>query len=135
MNVIVCIDDRSGMLFNHRRQSQDRVLRQRLLAMTEGRPLCMNPYSAKQFSKEDPASISVSPEFLENASGEDYCFVEERSLLPFQDRIQRLILCRWNRAYPGDFFLDLPLDAFHLVSAEEFPGSSHEKITMEVYEK
>ena len=31
MIVIACVDDRMGMLFNRRRQSQDAALRQRLL--------------------------------------------------------------------------------------------------------
>ncbi len=29
MIVMVCVDNRNGMMFNHRRQSQDRVLRRR----------------------------------------------------------------------------------------------------------
>ena len=31
MIAVVCVDDRGGMLFNRRRQSQDRLLRQDLL--------------------------------------------------------------------------------------------------------
>ena len=31
MRVIVCVDDNGGMLFNHRRQSRDRVLCERVL--------------------------------------------------------------------------------------------------------
>ena len=45
MIAAVCIDDRGGMLFNHRRQSQDRLLREDLLAEAAGRPLWMNSYS------------------------------------------------------------------------------------------
>lgn len=33
MRVIVCVDDNGGMLFNHRRQSRDRVLCERVLQM------------------------------------------------------------------------------------------------------
>ena len=36
MRVIVAVDDRNGMLFHNRRQSQDRVLRERILSMTQG---------------------------------------------------------------------------------------------------
>lgn len=135
MNVIVCVDDRLGMLFNKRRQSQDQVLRKHLLELCGGSPLKMNAYSAKQFAALPPEQIAVSEEFLSQAEENDWCFAEDQSLLPWAENINRLVLCRWNRSYPGDFFLDLPLDRFHLVSAEEFPGSSHEKITLEVYEK
>ena len=33
MILIVCIDDNKGMMFNHRRQSQDGVLRRHILDM------------------------------------------------------------------------------------------------------
>ena len=33
MIIMVCVDDNNGMMFNKRRQSQDRVLRQRMLEL------------------------------------------------------------------------------------------------------
>ena len=45
MIVICVIDDHGGMLFNHRRQSQDRILRARILQRTKGKKLWMNAYS------------------------------------------------------------------------------------------
>ena len=44
MQVIVCVDDGMGMLFNHRRQSRDRVLIQRILEITKGKQIFMNTY-------------------------------------------------------------------------------------------
>ena len=41
MRVIVCVDDNGGMLFNHRRQSRDRVLCERVLQMADERD-CRN---------------------------------------------------------------------------------------------
>jgi len=49
MKIIVCVDNQNGMMFNHRRQSQDRVLRKRILELTGGKKLWMNAYSQKQF--------------------------------------------------------------------------------------
>ena len=49
MILAVCIDDRNGMLFNGRRQSQDRVLREDLVREAGGGPLWMSAYSARQF--------------------------------------------------------------------------------------
>ena len=66
MIAAVCIDDNSGMLFNHRRQSQDRILREDLLREAAGGPLWVNAYSAKQF-REPPDGLRVSPDFLSEA--------------------------------------------------------------------
>ena len=49
MKIIVCVDNQNGMMFNHRRQSQDRVLRKRIMELTGGKKLWMNAYSQKQF--------------------------------------------------------------------------------------
>ena len=50
MIIIASVDDNMGMMFNHRRQSQDRVLREHILEATKDGKLWMNHYSAKQFS-------------------------------------------------------------------------------------
>ena len=49
MILIVCVDDNMGMAFNHRRQSQDRLLRRRLLERVGASKLWMSPYTARQF--------------------------------------------------------------------------------------
>lgn len=49
MIVMVCVDDKNGMMFNKRRQSQDRVLRQHMLELAGDKKLWMNAYSRKQF--------------------------------------------------------------------------------------
>ena len=52
MILIVCVDDHNGMMFNHRRQSQDRILRGDILELAEGKILWMDAYSKKQFVEE-----------------------------------------------------------------------------------
>ncbi len=49
MILIVCVDDNMGMAFNHRRQSQDRLLRRRLLERVGVSKLWMSPYTARRF--------------------------------------------------------------------------------------
>ena len=44
MIVIACLDDNGGMMFNHRRQSQDRVLRAHIAALVGDARLWMNHY-------------------------------------------------------------------------------------------
>ena len=135
MNIIAVIDDGGGLMFNRRRQSQDRILRERILRLSDGARLWMNAYTRKQFDDIDSVRVSVDEDFLQKAADGDYCFVENSPVLPVLDRVERLILFRWNRAYPSDLKFDLDLSApgWILLETDEFPGYSHEKITEEVY--
>ena len=135
MILIVCLDDKGGMAFHGRRQSKDRALREQLLAMTEGKPIWMNGYSAKQF--EESGNIRVDEAFLEKAGQGEYCFAEFPPLAPYAGKVERILAARWNRVYPADAKLDIPLKEglWNLVEQREFPGSSHETITLEVYER
>ena len=135
MTVIVCVDDRMAMMFGKRRQSQDVLLRERVLAMTAGQKLWMNAYTAKQFVEHDVVQITVDEMFLDHAAAEDFCFVENLPMAERVDTIDRIILYRWNRHYPGNRYFDLPLDRYRLESTTEFVGNSHEKITEEIYIK
>lgn len=135
MHVIVCLDNRNGMMFNHRRQSQDRVLRERVAELSAGANLFMDAYTARQFRQDLPENAIVSEEFLSEAGAGDYCFVEDQDICAHLDRIETLIVFRWNRDYPGDTYLPITLDDWILLSTLDFEGSSHEEITQEVYEK
>lgn len=134
MIIIVCIDDNYGMMFNHRRQSQDKELRKTILQEAKGKKLWMNSYSAKQF-EENCSEISVDEKFLQKAETGDYCFVEDIDIEPYIDYIDELILIRWNRVYPADTYLKIDLSEWFLRKKEEFKGNSHEKITLEDYIK
>ena len=138
MTAIVCIDDRGGMLFNKRRQSRDRVLIEDIIALanTEGARLLASPFSEKLLSEYCSAAI-YSDDFLDIAEKNDICFVENCPLLPYFDKIDRLIIYRWNRTYPYDTCFDLlPLsDSWKLDGSFELAGYSHEKITKEIYLK
>lgn len=134
MNIIVCVDDAGGMLFNGRRQSKDRILRAQARLLAEEKPLWMNSYSAKQFA-EDGVPMVVDEAFLEHAPENAWCFVENVDVIPFADKIQKLAVYHWNRQYPSDikFPLAVFVSRWKCVSTREFSGSSHDKITEEVY--
>ena len=134
MKIIVCLDDSGGMLFGGRRQSKDSVLREDLIKLTKDHVLWMDAYSFNQFS-EDAKNIRVDEDFLYQAGQEDFCFVERADISPYANRVNGVILYRWNRAYPADthFPTELFSDKWHLLSSDEFAGSSHEIITREVY--
>lgn len=132
MILIVAVDDGNGMMFNHRRQSQDSVLREKILSMTAGKKLWINSYTAKQFKEGERIShLVVDDGFLSKAGADDFCFAED--CLPDVAKVGKLVLFKWNRKYPGDFYFDYDLSSWGLAESEEFAGSSHEKITMEVY--
>ncbi len=130
VNVIICLDDNNGMMFNKRRQSSDAVLTQRILDMSNSSKLWVNEYSAKLF---EGFAISVAPDFLERAGDGEYCFVEDADIAPYMDRIEKLILYRWNRRYPSDQKFALSLDDWTLMQSQEFTGKSHSVIMEEVY--
>ena len=135
MDVVVCLDDADGMRFNHRRQSRDRVVIQRILTDAGARPLWMNAASAALFPAD--ARVHVAEDFLAQAPENAVCFVEQPPLASVEARIRRLICYRWNRRYPADEYFDLPLalHGWRLREQEDFPGHSHELITREVYER
>lgn len=59
MTLILCVDDRGGLSFNGRRQSQDRRVREDLLTMAAGGALWMDDYSRRQFTEPEAAAIRV----------------------------------------------------------------------------
>lgn len=149
MKIIVCVDLKNGMMFNHRRQSQDRILRDDVRKESQDHVLRMNAYSAKLFEKDEQdaesallnsqemTQICVSEDFLNEATEEEFCFVEDQDVSSCMDRADTVILYQWNRQYPADFYFtaELPESIWKLARQEEFAGSSHEKITKTVYER
>lgn len=135
MNIIVCIDDAGGMLFSGRRQSKDRILRQQARALAQGQMLWMNSYTARQFA-EDGCQVVVDDAFLDNAPADAWCFVENSELLPYLSKIEKVAVYRWNRLYPSDvrFELEELSAGWKQISSREFRGSSHDRITEEVYQ-
>lgn len=135
MVLIACVDDDFGMMFNNRRQSQDELLRSHILQLAAGKRLWMNHYSGKQFADIDADNINTDEAFLSEAAPGEYCFVENMSPSPYEKWVEQIILYKWNRRYPGDLLFDIPLEShgWKLVQTTDFAGSSHEKITEEVY--
>ena len=131
MNIIICLDDKNGIQFNHRRQSRDQVVCHRMLELAQGSNLWMNGYSAKLFPGDQ---VRVDENFLQSAGAGDYCFAEDADFLAYAEKIDKVIVYRWNKVYPSDVKIEKAfLAGRKLVQTEDFPGSSHEKITQEIY--
>ena len=134
MILILCVDDRGGMLFNRRRQSQDREVRRDILAMAAGRVLRMTPSSRRQFPERELPAV-VEEDFLQRAGPGELCLVEDQPPGPWLPRAEQVILYRWNRVYPADLRADFPppTGEWRLAECRDFPGHSHKTITKEVY--
>ena len=136
MHLIVTLDEQGGMLFNHRRQSRDRVLTADLLRTVGNARLVVSPYTAKLFADiADTSSLVVAADPLAAAGEGDFCFLEENSPGESMRKVSTLILYRWNRHYPADVFFDADLREFTLTQTEELEGFSHKIITKEVYQR
>ena len=136
MIIIAPVDNKNGLMFNHRRQSQDKILREKILEITAKSKLWVNHYTEKQFADMGRCpQLNIDDNLLNEAAPGEYCFIENNHLQKSEPWIEKIILFKWNRNYPGDFFFDIDVTSNHwiLQESKDFPGSSHEKITMEVY--
>ena len=133
MILMACVDGRNGMAFNCRRQSRDRAVRADLLAEVGEACLWVSGATARQFPAEEQSLLCVDESFLEKAGPGEYCFVENKDVVPYESRIEEVILCHWNRDYPADMYFKMDLGSWKLAETQEYAGSSHEKITEERY--
>lgn len=135
MTLVLCLDDKNGMAFNGRRQSMDAQLRDRMLKQVGQRKLWMSQYSARQFESLTEQVIA-DDDFMSRAGTDEACFVELQDPSACLSRCSKLIVYRWNRVYPADVYCSLGeyADGMILLSKEDFVGSSHERITEEIYE-
>lgn len=132
MKVIICIDDNKGMLFNKRRQSRDAKVLEDIVGLTN--EVWISSFSEKLF-EGIKIKVNIAPMFLDKAGTGEFCFVENKKLLPYEGDIEQLIIYKWNRSYPSDFKLDLDLNEWKLIETVDFIGNSHDKITREIYSK
>lgn len=130
MHIVICLDDRNGMMFNKRRLSSDQAVCRRIAERTEGN-LWMNSYSAKLFEQYP---VCVDEDFLEKAGEGDTCFAESPDFMELKEKIQSITVYRWNRAYPSDKKLPAEfLSRWQLQQTFDFPGNSHDVVTEELY--
>lgn len=128
MKLIVCLDDKNGMLFNKRRQSRDKILIENVLKLCKGETLYTNEYSGTLFP-ENSVVVCENTDEIENG----YIFAENFTVS--EEKIEEIIVYKWNRVYPADVYFNISLNNWKLEETVDFVGSSHEKITREVYRR
>ena len=133
--LIACVDDGMGMMFNKRRVSRDDTVIKRIIKIADNNRIWMSQYSYPLFENVKTENIVADESCFDKASSDEYCFIENLSMTNHKDKIDKIILFRWNRSYPSDVKFDIDLNEWKMNSSEEFAGNSHECITMEVYSK
>ncbi len=135
MIVNICLDDYNGMMFHQRRQSRDRILIEDVIEAVSEK-LYIAPYSELLF-KDTGAAYYCGEDFLDIVSEDGACFVENRDVTAYIDSITQINIYRWNRHYPSDFKFEIDLKEakFEKIDTYDFRGSSHEKITKEIWKK
>ncbi len=135
MKIFVCVDEYFGMSFAGRRQSRDKHLLEYITQKCQGTKLWLNLYSSIIFDLYK-IKLSIDENFLEMAETGDFCFVENFNLADYEDKIEIIYLCKWNRNYPSDFYFNIDLEKnFKLINTDEISGYSHEIITVEKWTK
>lgn len=126
-NLIVCISNNNGMMFNNRRQSRDRLLLEKLCTNCQNERIIIHEYSKKLF---EGLPVEVATEVCVD---DTTSFVEDPDLIPCEAIFDKIIVVRWNRDYPADKFFNVDMSAYECVSREDFVGKSHDDILIETY--
>ena len=133
VKLIVCIDNKNGIAFNGRRQSQDRAICEDILNMTGTGRLYVSRYSFGLFEKYRDSRVIQSLAPGRSAGSGDFCFAEDMEPESMLSEADMLIVYCWNKLYPADRYFDADISGFHITAETEFKGNSHEKITKRVY--
>ena len=74
---------------------------------------------------------------MEQCTENGFCLVEDKLLNNYINKINNIIIYKWNRIYPSDLYFDINLisNSWELLETKEFEGSSHEKITRIIYRR
>ena len=133
MILIVCVDEKNGMMFNNRRQSKDRILSEHILKIVDNKKIWMNSYSKSAFEGQESLNIAVDDNFIEKINKDEYCFVENIDVNTMINKVDKIIVYNWNRHYPADRYFNINIEEWVVDSENEFQGSSHEKISEKIY--
>lgn len=131
MKIFICLDDENGIMFNNRRQSRDGKVIEDVIKTVGENTLFIDEYSQTLFNGFE--NVVVADKFRD----EGFFFIENRNIEEFCEKISVFTVYRWNRKYPNDFALSFNIEdkGFKLFETSEFEGTSHEKITKEVWVK
>ncbi|MEG0275613.1 MAG: hypothetical protein RR630_01145 [Coprobacillus sp.] len=131
MILILCLDKDYGMMFNHRRLSQDKNVMLDISQMIKEDKIYMNSYSYELYKNLNCQNIIVSEELNKD---DGYCLIENQTITKLDEFIDAVVIYNWNRKYPSDmvFPMTLLMD-YKVKESYEFVGNSHDLITKTIY--
>ena len=130
MRIAFCIEKTGGLSLFGKRLSRDSEMQKKLLSLKYNGELLMSPQSAVLFESD---LVKSDDNYLTCAASNDLVFIETDEI-PI-DKADEILLFHWNRRYPADRYFDVSrlTNCFDKISTEHFVGSSHDKITLEIY--
>lgn len=145
MKVIFVLDQKNGMMFNHRRQSFDQAIIKKVakdVNEVEGR-LWLSDYSKELFASYDVNIMPLEEFNLTAINDNDVVYVENidvdlEEMIADKEMSVELNFYRWDKVYPSDkkmTFTKELLDAFFVKDSYELSGETHDVISVEVWSK
>ena len=114
------------------------MLRKRILELTGGEKTvdeCIQPETVLQVNGNMPKEQEQSGQlgqsgqirgqmkrFWKRRGRGEYCFVEDKDVVPYESRIEEVILCHWNRDYPADMYFKMDLGSWKLAETQGICG-------------
>ena len=145
MKIVFVLDQKNGMMFNHRRQSFDQAIIKKIVGdvnEVEGR-LWVSDYSKELFASYDVNTMPLEEFDLSKVSDNDVVYVENigvdlETMIANKEMPVELDFYRWDKVYPSDkkmIFTKEMLDAFFVKDSYEMSGETHDVISVEVWNK
>ncbi len=134
MKLIVCTDNRGGMMFLKKRPARDKYAIDDIIKDAEKNRILIAPYSEKLFA-EQGGKYTISSDPLGDAKDGDIVFLEDRSARDYLWKIDSIVIYSWDLPYPFDKRFDIEPDkeGFHLICETEFPGHAHKVVKKMIY--
>ena len=145
MKIVFVLDQKNGMMFNHRRQSFDQAIIKKIVEdvnEVEGR-LWISDYSKELFASYDVNNMPLEEFDLSKVNDNDVVYVENigvdlETMIANKETSVELNFYRWDKVYPSDkkmIFTKEMLDAFFVKDSYEMSGETHDLISVEVWNK
>lgn len=132
MRIAFCIEKTGGLSLFGKRLSRDSEIQKKLISLKHNGELVTSPKSAVLFESD---RVRSDDNYMNSAAPNDLLFIETEEIPIGQ--ANEIYLFHWNRRYPADRYFDLSQlkNSFDKISTEHFVGSSHDKITLEIYHR
>lgn len=136
MTIILCLDNRNGLMFNNRRLSRDENVIRDIIELLNGQKLYCLEYSRSLFQHYGFEEHLYVMESIYTNMSDTIWFIENVDFDIHLFPVSCFIVYYWNRIYPADTVLDQSiLEGYKLLSSKDFSGTSHENITKKIYVK